>query len=67
MSTTALTTREGVSRRGIAGKKLGNFAREPGQRYSMSQTPRLTPEAIYQLAADRAEAIELLLAHGYIH
>jgi hypothetical protein len=61
MSTTALTTREGVSRRGIAGKKLGNFAREPGQRYSMSQTPRLTPEAIYQTGrrqgrSDRAPA-----------
>lgn len=66
MSTTALVSREGISRRGVAGKQLGNFAREPGARYSMSQTPRLTPEAIYQLSGSRREAIALLRSNGYI-
>ena len=67
MSTTALTTAEGTTRRAVAGKRLGNFAREPGSRYSVSQTPRLTPEAIYQLAnGNRAEAITMLRDHGYI-
>ncbi|MBA3781191.1 MAG: hypothetical protein H0X12_04965 [Nocardioides sp.] len=66
MSMLGLTTREGVSRRGVAGKRLGNFARQPGVRYSMSQTPRFTPEAIYRLATDRAEAISMLRRYGYI-
>lgn len=65
-TTPALVTPEGISRRGIAGKSLGNFARETGARYSTSQTPRLTPEAIYQLAGNRTEAIALLRTHGYI-
>lgn len=67
MGTAGVITREGTSRRGLAGQRLGNFAREPGERYSMSQTPRLTPEAIYGLTgSNRAEAIALLRSNGYI-
>lgn len=55
MSTAAgyKTTREGTSRRGLAGQRRGRGK------------PRLRPESIYELAADRAEAIEMLRAHGY--
>lgn len=65
-STTALITSEGTTRRGIAGQRLGNFAKQPGSRYSVSQNPRLTPEAIYQIAPTRTEAISLLRANGYL-
>jgi hypothetical protein len=45
-------TREGTTRQGLTGSRtLGR---------------RLTPETIYRLASDRAEAIGLLRRHGYI-
>lgn len=51
--TAAGTTTEGTTRRGLASRGLR------GQ-------PRLMPEAIYQAAGDRAEALALLRRHGYL-
>jgi hypothetical protein len=48
-----MTTAEGVTRRGVAGKRLQG-------------RQRLTVGAIQRLASDRAEATALLRAHGYI-
>lgn len=48
-------TTEGTTVRGFAGKRIG-----------ASRTPRLRPEAIYQVAEDRADAIRLLKRFGYI-
>lgn len=49
-----MTTTEGTTRRGLAGKRLG------GAR-------RLTPEGCYaQAAGDRAEAVRLLREHAYL-
>lgn len=64
----AVTT-EGTTARGLAGTRLG--ARETGTkqggRYRRSRTPRLMPEAIYQIAGDdRDEAIRLLRRFGYL-
>jgi hypothetical protein len=54
-----MTTTEGATRRGLAGKRLGA---ERGRR-----ARRLTPEGIYDQAGDdRAEAIRLLRQHGYL-
>jgi len=51
-----LTTTEGTTRRGHAGRRMRGA----------KPTPRLMPEAIYEIAANRAEAIELLRKYGYI-
>lgn len=62
-------TSEGITRRGIAGRKLGawkNGERLPGSRYATARTPRLMPESIYELAKDRADAIRLLQRFGYV-
>lgn len=48
-----MTTTEGTTRRGVAGKRLRG-------------RQRLTPDGIYRLASDDAEAIRLLKAHGYL-
>lgn len=48
-----MTTTEGTTRRGVAGRRLQG-------------RQRLTPDAIRELASDRAEAIDLLRKHGYI-
>jgi hypothetical protein len=53
-----MTTTQGATRRGLAGKRLGASR---GQR-----AVRLTPEGIYAQAGDQAEAIELLYQHGYL-
>jgi hypothetical protein len=54
-------TREGVTPRGLAGRRLA----EQGGTYQRS--PRLRPEAIYRLAGDdRTEAIRLLRRFGYL-
>ncbi|MFE7799017.1 hypothetical protein [Nocardia sp. NPDC057440] len=50
-----LTTTEGTTRRGVAGRRRG-----------AARAPRLMPEAIYELAESREAAIELLRQHGYI-
>lgn len=54
-------TREGITRR-------GHFARRTGPMPAgRSRVPmRLTPEAIYELASDRDEAIRLLIRYGYL-
>lgn len=52
-------TLEGTTKRGHAGKRL---RAETGQR----RVVRLTPDAIYQQAATRDEAINLLRRHGYL-
>ncbi|GAB2718155.1 hypothetical protein [Streptomyces bullii] len=66
----ASTTTEGITRRGLYGRRMrragGDFARFPGQRYSRSTTPRLTPEAIFRQAPGRREQLELLRRYGYI-
>lgn len=48
------TTTEGTTRFGIAGRQLP------------SNTPRLMPESIYELARDREDAVRLLRRFGYI-
>jgi len=66
----ASTTTEGITRRGLYGRRMrragGEFARFPGQRYSRSTTPRLTPEAIFRQASGRDEQLQLLRRYGYI-
>lgn len=61
------TTTEGVTRRGLAGKRLGDFQKRAGSRYAVSRTPRLMPEEIFRLADDRAHALRLLRLHGYLY
>jgi hypothetical protein len=46
-------TREGITRHGFAGRRLGGQA-------------RLMPEQIYREATSRGEAVQLLRQHGYI-
>lgn len=53
-----LTTTEGVTARGVAGREL--------RRRGARTTPRLMPEAIYEIAGSREAAIELLRRNGYI-
>lgn len=64
------TTSEGITRRGLYGRQMrragGGFARFPGQRYSQSTTPRLTPEAIFRQTSGRDEQLALLRRYGYI-
>jgi hypothetical protein len=63
------TTTEGTTTRGVAGRALAGDGtdRVPGSRYRSVRTPRLMPEAIYELAGpDRAEAIRLLRRFGYL-
>jgi hypothetical protein len=63
-----MTTREGSTKRGVAGKRLieqGGSTRGTG-RYSTARTARLTPKGIYEVAGDRDEALKLLKQHGYI-
>lgn len=63
-------TTEGITKRGLAETRLGNFeqniARAEGQRYRRSRTPRLMPESIYAVAKDRDDAIRLLFRNGYL-
>lgn len=66
----ASTTTEGITRRGVYGRRArragGEFVRYPGQRYSQTTTPRLTPEAIFAQASGRREQLKLLRRYGYI-
>ncbi|MCM6778040.1 hypothetical protein NDR87_30905 [Nocardia sp. CDC159] len=57
---TLLITTEGVTRRGLAGKRIRARGRTP------KRTPRLMPEAIYQIAEDRADVLRLLHLNGYL-
>lgn len=54
------TTTEGMTRRGLANKSLRARGRDP------KTTPRLMPEAIYELAGSREEALRLLQMNGYV-
>lgn len=64
---TVTTTTEGVTSRGIAGKRLGDLRSAKDSRYRASGRMRLTPDAIYRAAGeDRASALRLLKVHGYI-
>ena len=56
---------EGTTRRGYAGRRLGNLTDTSG-RYVRSATPRLMPDAIMSGARDRDHALELLYEHGYL-
>lgn len=76
-------TREGTTKRGVAGKYLiqdsGSFQQVSGLatritrngpelreiHTTRARAPRLMPEAIYELAKDRADAIRLLDKYGY--
>ena len=58
-----LATREGMTKRGLARKRLKELeaaGRAPAR-------ARLTPDAIYQLASDRDDAIRLLYRYGYLY
>ena len=59
-------TREGITARGLSGKRLGNLASEKGQRYSASRTPRLMPETILAEAKSPEDALRLLKRFGYV-
>lgn len=68
-------TLEGTTKRGIAGKLLGEegFAKTTGlksSRYAHSRTPRLMPEEIFlqadRLGWDRAEVLRQLKRFGYV-
>lgn len=61
-----LVTTEGATARGLAGKSLGNLAKTAGQRYRVSQTPRLMPETILAHAKDPQDALRLLKRFGYV-
>lgn len=64
---TLQTTSEGITRRGLAGRRLGELQRVPGRRLSISQRPRLMPEEIFRISDDRAHAVRLLRQHGYLY
>lgn len=55
-----LTTTEGVTKRGIAGQAIIARGR------TAATTPRLMPEAIYEIAEDQADALRLLQLNGYV-
>lgn len=64
---TVSVTTEGMTSRGIAGKRLGNLQKVDGSRYRRSGRMRLTPDSIYKAAdGDREMALRLLKRHGYI-
>lgn len=67
-------TTEGTTSRGLAFRALSQRGTTT-QRFvtgvrpvtrTVARAPRLTPEAIYRVASDRADAIRLLRANGYI-
>lgn len=59
-------TREGITVRGTAGKRLGSIHKAAGHRFRESAVFRLTPESIYQIGGGRANTIRLLKEHGYL-
>lgn len=65
-----MTTTEGTTRRGVAYRAMGGDSRRdvrlPGERVRRTTSRRLTPDGIYHIASDDAEAIRLLKAHGYL-
>lgn len=67
----AITT-EGVTRRGVAYdamRRAGYAQRDTdvrNGRYFQARAPRLMPEAIYDIAEDRGDALRLLRLYGYL-
>lgn len=59
-------TTSGTTSRGAFGRQQRDLAKQRGERYRRSRTPRLTPESIYKLAKDREDAIRLLRFYAYI-
>jgi hypothetical protein len=63
-------TTEGTTKRGLAGRRMGDLAKQPGSRYRRTRSMRLMPETIYQEAArngwDRSEIVRQLERFGYI-
>nr|WP_179282827.1 hypothetical protein [Rhodococcus sp. 15-1154-1] len=55
-----ITTTEGVTRRGVAGKVIRARGR------NAATTPRLMPEDIYEIASSREDALRLLQLNGYV-
>lgn len=53
-------TTEGTTKRGVAGKVIRARGRDP------RTTPRLMPEAIYEIAESREDALRLLRLNGYV-
>lgn len=53
-------TTEGTTKRGVAGKVIRARGRNP------VTTPRLMPDAIYQIAESREDAVRLLRLNGYV-
>ncbi|NKS17323.1 hypothetical protein GS490_13430 [Rhodococcus hoagii] len=64
------TTSEGVTRRGNAYRSMRQARSSSdvrgGRRYFQTRTPRLMPEAIYELGEDRADTLRLLKLYGYL-
>ncbi|MFG3228120.1 hypothetical protein ACGF07_25510 [Kitasatospora sp. NPDC048194] len=58
-----LATREGMTKRGLAARRLKSLV-EAGRAPARA---RLMPEAIYKLASDRNEAIRLLHRYGFLY
>jgi hypothetical protein len=63
-----MTTNEGVTKRGVAGRRLIDASGAEGKigRYSRSSAQRLTPEGIYRVSATREEALLRLRQNGYL-
>ena len=59
-------TTSGTTSRGAFGRQQRDLAKQQGQRYRRSRTPRLTPESLYRLAKDREDAIRLLRYYKFI-
>ncbi|MFJ1461828.1 hypothetical protein [Nocardia sp. N2S4-5] len=56
-----LITTEGVTKHGLAGRRIRERGRTP------KRTPRLMPEAIYEIGEDRADVLRLLQLNGYLN
>lgn len=70
---TVKATTEGVTRRGLYGRRRAKFAKAAGVRFgedtkgrARATAVRLMPEEIYRLADDREHAIRLLRRNGYL-
>jgi len=64
-----MTTTEGRSVRGVAGRRLADASgaeKVAGQRYRRATAARLTPAGIYTQTTTREEAVALLRRHGYL-
>lgn len=59
-------TTEGTTSRGMYGRLQQDLEAVDGKRYKRSAAPRLTPETIYEISENRAEARNLLVRYGYL-